>query len=170
MTEAAMANPVAETGMTITVAMTKPEMAITAPVAPVPAVVWVRVAAIIRGSVVVSVATVPIRPAAVAQTSLRSTGSISRGVIAGSNRDVAVESGLRLELNGELAPGVGIRASLTDAGVEIRGDERVRDAIASAKVATDKDYGTEYLALIISAKVVDDLDAAIAHVNKYSRT
>ena len=62
MTEAAMANTsVAETRMTITAPMTKPEMADADPVAPVPAVVWVRVAAIIRGSVMVSVATLPIR-------------------------------------------------------------------------------------------------------------
>jgi hypothetical protein len=61
-------------------------------------------------------------PAPPTPTTLRSTGSISRGVIAGSNRDVAVESGLRLELNGELAPGVGIRASLTDADTPIRPD------------------------------------------------
>jgi hypothetical protein len=53
---------------------------------------------------------------------LRSSGSISRGIIAGSNRDVAVESGLRLELDGELAPGVEIRASLSDADSPIRPD------------------------------------------------
>ena len=34
--------------------------------------------------------------------------------------------------------------------------------------ATEEDYGTEYLAKIISAKIVDSLDEAIAHINKYS--
>ncbi len=66
MTEAAMANSVAETGLTITAPVTKPEIADAEPVAPVPAVVWVRVAAIIRGSVAVSVATMPIRVTAIA--------------------------------------------------------------------------------------------------------
>ena len=55
-------------------------------------------------------------------TGLRTRGSISRGVIAGSNQDVAIESGLRLEMDGELAPGVAVRASLTDADTPIRPD------------------------------------------------
>ncbi len=66
--------------------------------------------------------TIRTRPTSASSTVLRSSGSISRGVIAGSNRDVAVESGLKLELNGEVAPGVGIRASLTDADTPIRPD------------------------------------------------
>lgn len=45
---------------------------------------------------------------------LRTTGSISRGVVAGSNRDVSVTSGLRLQLSGEVAPGVDVSAALTD--------------------------------------------------------
>ncbi|MEO0560219.1 MAG: hypothetical protein AAF170_18795, partial [Bacteroidota bacterium] len=45
---------------------------------------------------------------------LRSRGSITRGVVAGSNRDVSVTSGLRLDLSGEVAPGVDVRAALTD--------------------------------------------------------
>ncbi|MFT4603617.1 MAG: hypothetical protein ACI9W4_000332 [Rhodothermales bacterium] len=61
-------------------------------------------------------------PAAGGQSGIRSRGSISRGVIAGSNRDVAVESGLRLELEGELAPGLDVRASLSDADSPIRPD------------------------------------------------
>lgn len=61
-------------------------------------------------------------PAAAGPSGLRSRGSISRGVIAGSNRDVAVESGLRLELEGELAPGLDVRASLSDADSPIRPD------------------------------------------------
>ncbi len=61
-------------------------------------------------------------PATDGQSGLRSRGSISRGIIAGSNRDVAVESGLRLELEGELAPGLDVRASLSDADSPIRPD------------------------------------------------
>lgn len=65
----------------------------------------------------------------------------------------------------EFLPEVG--AALIAAGVEIRGDERVRELIPSAKPATEEDYRTEYLGLVISAKVVDDLDAAIAHIGEY---
>jgi len=51
--------------------------------------------------------------------------------------------------------------------VEIRGCERTRRLVPWAKVATETDFGTEYLDLIISAKVVDDLSAAIDHIEKY---
>ena len=47
-------------------------------------------------------------------------------------------------------------------GVEINAIRLTR------KTATEEDYGTEYLAKIISAKIVDSLDEAIAHINKYS--
>ena len=64
----------------------------------------------------------------------------------------------------EFLPVIG--AALAEAGVEIRGDVRVSEAIPTAKPATEEDFRTEYLALIISAGVVDDLDAAIAHINE----
>jgi glutamate-5-semialdehyde dehydrogenase len=57
--------------------------------------------------------------------------------------------------------------ALEKAGVEIRGDARVRELVPSAKSATEQDYRTEYLDLIISAKVVDDLQQAIDHINEY---
>ena len=53
-------------------------------------------------------------PGADAASGIRTRGSITRGVVAGSNRDVSVTSGLRLELSGEVAPGVDVRAALTD--------------------------------------------------------
>ena len=56
---------------------------------------------------------------------------------------------------------------LKEQSVEVRGDGRVQELLPNAKPATDEDYRTEYLDLIISAKVVDDLDAAIAHINEY---
>ncbi|HLC65935.1 MAG TPA: glutamate-5-semialdehyde dehydrogenase, partial [Candidatus Nanoarchaeia archaeon] len=52
------------------------------------------------------------------------------------------------------------------AGVEIRGCEKTRKII-SAKEATEKDWRTEYLDLILSIKVVDGIDDAIAHINTY---
>lgn len=52
-----------------------------------------------------------------------------------------------------------------DAGVEIRGDERVSGLVSRAKKATDEDWDTEYLDKIISIKVVDNLDEAIEHIH-----
>ncbi|HUO48326.1 MAG TPA: glutamate-5-semialdehyde dehydrogenase [Acidimicrobiales bacterium] len=53
-------------------------------------------------------------------------------------------------------------------GVELVGDEATRALVATAGVATEEDYATEYLDLKLSVAVVDDLDAAIAHVTRYS--
>jgi len=61
-----------------------------------------------------------------------------------------------------------IAAMLTANGVEIRGCAETRALVPAAIAATDEDYYTEYLAAIISVKVVADVDEAIAHINKYS--
>ena len=53
-------------------------------------------------------------------------------------------------------------------GVEIRGDERARAIIPEMKAATEEDWGTEYLDLIISVKTVDSLDEAVEHINRYN--
>ncbi len=53
-------------------------------------------------------------------------------------------------------------------GVEIRGCAETLALVPGAGPATEEDYYTEYLAPIISVKVVADVDAAIAHINKYS--
>ena len=50
---------------------------------------------------------------------------------------------------------------------EIRGDEAVCRVWPDAKPATEEDWLTEYEAAIISVKVVDDVGAAIAHINRY---
>ncbi|MBR0406382.1 MAG: glutamate-5-semialdehyde dehydrogenase [Eggerthellaceae bacterium] len=52
------------------------------------------------------------------------------------------------------------------AGIELRGDDAVQATI-SCKPATDEDWATEYLDLILSIKVVDDIDEAITHINRY---
>ncbi len=52
-------------------------------------------------------------------------------------------------------------------GVELVGDERAR-AIVDMGVACDDDFATEFLAMKMSVKVVDDLDEAISHVNETS--
>ncbi len=51
--------------------------------------------------------------------------------------------------------------------VEIRGDEATRKLIPCARTATEKDYYTEWLAPIVSIRVVKGLDEAIAHIAKY---
>ena len=60
-----------------------------------------------------------------------------------------------------------IGAALAERGVEVRGCEETRRRVPGAKPATDADYRTEYLDLVISVKVVPDLDAAAAHINRY---
>ena len=50
--------------------------------------------------------------------------------------------------------------------VELRGDERSR-AIVAMNPASDEDYAAEFLDLILAVRVVDDLDAAIAHIRRY---
>ncbi len=54
-----------------------------------------------------------------------------------------------------------------DKGVELRGDDAARSLVAGMKVATELDWGTEYLAPILSVRVVDSLDAAIEHIARY---
>jgi glutamate-5-semialdehyde dehydrogenase len=56
---------------------------------------------------------------------------------------------------------------LLDAGCEIRGDKAVQAVDSRVKQATEEDWGTEYLDAIIAAGVVDGVDAAIAHIERY---
>jgi glutamate-5-semialdehyde dehydrogenase len=63
--------------------------------------------------------------------------------------------------------GQGVIKALLKAGVEVRADETLR-AIEGTVAATGADWGCEYLDSIIAAKVVDDLDGAIDHINTYS--
>ena len=54
-----------------------------------------------------------------------------------------------------------------DKGVELRGDEAARKLVKQMRPATEKDWRTEYLAPILSVRVVADLNEAIAHINMY---
>ncbi len=56
---------------------------------------------------------------------------------------------------------------LLDAGCEVRGDAAVQQVDSRVKPATEQDWYTEYLDAIIAARVVDGVDAAIAHIAKY---
>jgi len=56
--------------------------------------------------------------------------------------------------------------SLRDAGVELRGCERAR-ALVEMSPATAADWETEYCDLVLAVRVVEDVEAAIAHINRY---
>ncbi|MCA8983070.1 MAG: glutamate-5-semialdehyde dehydrogenase [Planctomycetaceae bacterium] len=58
-------------------------------------------------------------------------------------------------------------SALVDLGVEIRGCEQTRSLFPAALPATEADYAAEFLALILSVKVVRGLDEAITHINTY---
>lgn len=57
---------------------------------------------------------------------------------------------------------------LKNHGVEIRGDERAMALSEEIVAASEEDWGMEYLDLIISVKVVDSIEEAITHINRYN--
>ncbi len=61
----------------------------------------------------------------------------------------------------------GMLKKFKQAGVEIRGCTVTQKIVRGIKRATEKDYHTEYLDLILSVKVAEDLDEAIRHINYY---
>ncbi len=61
----------------------------------------------------------------------------------------------------ELARQLGAR------GVEFRADEKAKAIVPEMKPATEEDWSTEYLALILSVKVVESIEEAIEHITKY---
>src|SRR5262249_48670693 len=56
---------------------------------------------------------------------------------------------------------------LIDAGCEVRGDSDTRAVDPRVNSATEEDWSTEYLDAIIAVKLVDGVDGAIAHVERY---
>ena len=62
--------------------------------------------------------------------------------------------------------GQGVIKALLEAGVEVRADETLK-TIEGTKQASAEDWGCEYLDSIIAAKVVDDVDGAIAHIRQF---
>ena len=61
-----------------------------------------------------------------------------------------------------------ISNKLKEKNVELRGDKRTCELLPEAKPATEADWATEYLDYILAVRVVDSLDAAIAHIAQYS--
>ncbi len=60
-----------------------------------------------------------------------------------------------------------VSAKLREAGVEIRGCEKTCALVSNAVPATEEDWSTEYLELILSVKVVASLEEAVEHITKY---
>lgn len=58
-------------------------------------------------------------------------------------------------------------ARLQGAGVEIRGCDKTRALVCGIKPATEADWSAEYLDLILSVRVVEDMDSAIDHIERY---
>ncbi|MCY7287823.1 MAG: glutamate-5-semialdehyde dehydrogenase [Cryobacterium sp.] len=61
-----------------------------------------------------------------------------------------------------------VLAKLTESGVTLHGDERVREIYPAAVPATEEDWSTEYMGLELAVAVVDSLDDAILHIRRYS--
>ena len=61
-----------------------------------------------------------------------------------------------------------LAARLQEKHVEIRGDQEVCELVPDAVAATEEDWGKEYLDYVISMKIVDSVEEAIAHINRYN--
>lgn len=75
-----------------------------------------------------------------------------------------------LVIDAEIAPTLlpAIAAALTEAGCELRGDDRARKILGDITPATEEDWATEYLDAILSIAVVDGLEGALAHLARWS--
>jgi len=58
--------------------------------------------------------------------------------------------------------------ALAERGVQLRADERAQPLLPGSTAASEDDYAAEFLDLILAVRVVDDLDAAIAHIRTYT--
>ncbi|SOB76544.1 glutamate-5-semialdehyde dehydrogenase [Marinobacter sp. LV10R510-11A] len=70
------------------------------------------------------------------------------------------------EIAADMLPLLG--SAFAEKGVELRGCEQTREVLANISVATEADWEEEYLAPVLAIRVVDGLDGAIAHINRYS--
>lgn len=61
-----------------------------------------------------------------------------------------------------------VAKALKQFNVDLRGDERAKSILPDISLATEEDWGTEYNDYIMAIKVVDDLDQAIDHINRYN--
>jgi len=93
--------------------------------------------------------------------SIVTNAKLRRTGVCGSAETLLVDSACA---DTHLAP---IVKALLDAGCEVRGDAATIAVDSRVKAATEEDWHTEYLDAIISARVVDGVDGAIAHIGEY---
>jgi glutamate-5-semialdehyde dehydrogenase len=86
---------------------------------------------------------------------------LRRTSICGATETLLIDRGIAPALLPRIA------GALTERGCELRGDPESRAIVASIHAATEADWTTEYLAPILSVRVVDGLDEAIAHIARY---
>lgn len=70
------------------------------------------------------------------------------------------------EIAADMLPLLG--PAFIEKGVELRGCEQTREVLTDIKAATEADWEEEYLAPVLAIRVVDGLDGAIEHINRYS--
>lgn len=70
------------------------------------------------------------------------------------------------EVAAKFLPRIG--QALVERGIEVRGDQRTRQLLPAAKAASEEDFAAEFLGPVLSCKIVDTLDEAIEHINRYS--
>ena len=90
-------------------------------------------------------------------------------VNAKTSRPAVCNAAEKLSVNEKIAEEflpVAIKA-LKEKGVEIRGCEKTKVIVNDINLATEEDWGKEYLDYILGVKIVKDLDEAISHINKY---
>lgn len=75
-----------------------------------------------------------------------------------------------LLVHADIAPAMlsDLAQALTDKGVELRGCERTLAVVPQAKPATESDWETEFLGPILAIKIVDSIEQAMAHIQRYS--
>lgn len=81
--------------------------------------------------------------------------------ICGSAETMLIDNKIADQISALISP-------LLDAGCEIRGDKAVQNADSRVLAASESDWGTEFLDAILSVKIVDGVEAAVAHIAKYS--
>lgn len=88
-------------------------------------------------------------------------GKCSRPGVCNALETLLVHRDVAPTLFEKLAP------ALADRNVEVRGDARTRALWPAARVATEADWHEEYLDLILAVRIVDDLDMALDHIERY---
>lgn len=93
--------------------------------------------------------------------SITFNAKMRRTGICGAAETLLIDKAVSEDLLGKIA------TDLTEAGCLLRGDDAACALVPNMKTATEADWHTEYLDSILSVRVVDDIDMAIAHIGKY---